>query len=88
MLLGFASGPAAYLYKLKGGDSVDFTPATLYATGSVLFFLAALGISYGVLSASWDPRRPGTMLGWEEFQRNAAVVLGSIPLLKGKEERR
>ncbi len=87
LLLGFASGPAAYLLKLKGGDAVDFSPAALYTAGTVLFALAAVGISYGVLSTSWDPARKGSALGFDEFQRNVAVVKESIPFLRSKPPR-
>lgn len=32
--------------------------------------LGVLGLSYGVLSASWDEDSPGTILGWQEFTTN------------------
>ncbi|HAJ61537.1 MAG TPA: DUF3464 domain-containing protein, partial [Cyanobacteria bacterium UBA8543] len=32
--------------------------------------LGVLGLSYGVLSASWDEDLPGTWLGWQEFTTN------------------
>lgn len=35
-----------------------------------LFGLGVLGITYGVLSASWDEERAGSMLGWGEFTTN------------------
>ena len=35
-----------------------------------LFGLGVLGITYGVLSASWDEDRPGNLLGWSEFTVN------------------
>ena len=34
------------------------------------FGLGVLGLSYGVLSASWDEERVGTRLGWGEFTTN------------------
>ena len=34
------------------------------------FGLGVLGLSYGVLSASWDEDVPGTWLGWQEFTTN------------------
>lgn len=34
------------------------------------FGLSVLGLSYGVLSASWDEEAPGTVLGWQEFTTN------------------
>lgn len=42
---------------------------------SLAFFgLGFLGISYGVLSASWDPE-PGSLLGIGEFRRNLGNLL-------------
>jgi hypothetical protein len=35
-----------------------------------LFGLGVLGITYGVLSASWDENRAGSWLGWSEFTTN------------------
>ncbi|HEY9812426.1 MAG TPA: PAM68 family protein [Candidatus Sericytochromatia bacterium] len=38
---------------------------------SISFFgLGVLGLSYGVLSASWDEERTGNLLGWNEFTTN------------------
>jgi hypothetical protein len=34
------------------------------------FGLGVLGLSYGVLSASWDEERPGSKIGWNEFTTN------------------
>ena len=32
--------------------------------------LGVVGLSYGVLSASWEEDIPGTVLGWQEFRIN------------------
>jgi DNA topoisomerase IA len=32
------------------------------------------GITYSVMSASWDPDREGSFLGWDEFQLNLQNV--------------
>ncbi|WOL00137.1 hypothetical protein Cni_G08850 [Canna indica] len=34
------------------------------------FGTSALGIAYGTLSTSWDPEREGSILGWEQAQKN------------------
>ncbi|XP_031484163.1 uncharacterized protein PAM68-like [Nymphaea colorata] len=34
------------------------------------FGTSALGIAYGTLSTSWDPEKEGSLLGWEEAQKN------------------
>ena len=33
------------------------------------------GISYGILSISWDPNREGKMLGGSEFRANLGAIL-------------
>lgn len=33
------------------------------------------GITYGALSASWDPTREGSLLGWTEFRANLPLFL-------------
>jgi hypothetical protein len=34
------------------------------------FGLGVVGLTYGVLSASWDEGRPGNLLGLDEFKVN------------------
>lgn len=34
------------------------------------FGLSVLGLSYGILSASWEEDQPGSWLGWQEFNTN------------------
>lgn len=45
------------------------TPAVLI-TSSAFFALGVVGLSYGVLSASWDENRVGDWWGWQEFTTN------------------
>jgi hypothetical protein len=35
-----------------------------------LFGLGVLGLSYGILSTSWDEGREGDLWGWQEFKVN------------------
>lgn len=41
------------------------------------FGLGVLGLSYGVLSASWDESQVGTRLGWAEFVTNFSRMRAS-----------
>jgi len=34
------------------------------------FIILRQGITYSVMSSSWDPDREGSFLGWDEFTRN------------------
>lgn len=45
------------------------TPAVVLVSMG-FFGLGVLGLSYGVLSASWDEELPGSKLGWQEFTTN------------------
>lgn len=46
-------------------------PRTAVLVVSLGFFgMSVLGLSYGVLSASWDENRIGKPLGWKEFVTN------------------
>lgn len=42
----------------------------VYAASFVFFGAGLAGITYGIFSASWDPRRQGSLLGTEEFKDN------------------
>lgn len=42
------------------------------------FFLGLVGLSYGVLSASWDEDEEGSFLGIEEFQTNVGRLFDGV----------
>ena len=41
------------------------------------FGLGVLGLSYGILSASWDEERVGGSLGWQEFKVNLGRMVSA-----------
>ena len=41
------------------------------------FGLGVLGLSYGVLSASWDAETPGSKFGWEQFTTNLGRMISA-----------
>lgn len=41
------------------------------------FGLGVLGLSYGILSASWDEQTPGSLLGWGEFKTNLGRMIAA-----------
>jgi hypothetical protein len=59
---------ASYLAVTKGGVALPTSAVVILSMG--FFGLGVLGLSYGLLSASWDETSPGSKLGWEEFNTN------------------
>jgi hypothetical protein len=66
--LGMMTFVASYLVVTRG-----LFPLPNYAVVAVsmgFFGLGVLGLSYGVLSASWEEETPGSLVGWSEFTTN------------------
>lgn len=57
---------------------IDLPMGTVFVTQSIVFGAGLLGITYGVTSASWDPARQGSRLGWNEFRANLAAIMGKV----------
>ncbi|MEB3272248.1 MAG: PAM68 family protein [Prochlorothrix sp.] len=73
--LGIASFVLSYWVVTQGIAEV---PNSVVVVGSLLLFGAGtLGLSYGVLSASWEENREGSFLGFEEFQVNLKRFIDS-----------
>jgi len=76
LALGLAFFPAFYyLKKVAKVDVPSFIP---YGLSFVFFGAALAGVSYGIVSASWDPAREGSLLGWNEARRNWSVFWESF----------
>jgi hypothetical protein len=70
--LGLASFPTSY-FILQQGIELPNVAVLLVSLGCL--GLGVLGLSYGVLSASWDEESSGTALGWPEFQLNLGRMI-------------
>ncbi len=66
--LGISSLIVSYL--LVTLANVQLPPIAVLLVNMGLFGLGVVGITYGVLSASWDEETPGTFLGFDEFSTN------------------
>lgn len=66
--LGIASLVVSYL--LVTLAHIQLPPIAVLLVNMGLFGLGVVGITYGVLSASWDEERPGNMIGLDEFSTN------------------
>jgi Photosynthesis affected mutant 68 len=70
--LGLASFPTSY-FILQQGIELPNVAVLLVSLG--FLGLGVLGLSYGVLSASWDEEISGSALGWPEFQLNLGRMI-------------
>lgn len=56
-------------------QKIEYPIWVVYVTQALMFGGGLLGISYGILSTSWDPRREGSALGWTELQVSSRTLL-------------
>lgn len=78
-LLGMGVFVVSYL--LVSRQMLDIPPGvTLLASGG-LFLLGVLGLSYGVLSSSWETE-PGTLLGTEQIGLNVGRLRQSVRAMR------
>lgn len=82
LAIGISFFPLFYYMKVVLKWNVpDWLP---FITSFFTFGSAALGISYGIVSSSWDPLREGSLLGWIEAQKNWPVFWQSVWKKPGK----
>ena len=74
-VLGMSSFIGSYLLVSKG--VMDIPPGVTLLTSGGFFLLGLLGLSYGVLSASWEPSA-GSLLGLEQIGLNIGRLRSSI----------
>ncbi|XP_006342491.1 protein PAM68, chloroplastic [Solanum tuberosum] len=67
-----------FFYYLKVGLKIDVPTWVPFIVSFVFFGSALLGVSYGIVSSSWDPMREGSTLGWNEAKKNWPVFWQSI----------
>ena len=71
----------SYLLITRG--IAEITPGLTLATSGGFFLLGLIGLSFGVLSSSWDPQ-PGSILGFENLKPNIQRMRESIRASKKK----
>ncbi|KAF8033497.1 hypothetical protein BT93_D2182 [Corymbia citriodora subsp. variegata] len=67
-----------FFYYLKVGLKIDVPSWVPFIVSFVFFGSALVGVSYGIVSSSWDPVREGSLLGWTEAQKNWPVFWQSL----------
>ena len=78
-LMGMAVFVISYLVVSRG--ILDVPPSITLVTSGFFFLLGLVGLSYGVLSASWEPQ-PGSLLGLEHLKPNLQRLRSSIKAQK------
>lgn len=63
---------------------VDLPMSVVYIVQLLTFGGGFFGITYGILSASWDPLREGSTLGFTEFKANLPLILDRVKSRRGK----
>ncbi|UFP93862.1 PAM68 family protein [Gloeobacter morelensis] len=54
-------------------------PSAVVLLVNLLFLgISVLGITYAILSASWNPQVPGSLLGIREFKENGGRLLAAL----------
>jgi len=74
-LMGMGVFVGSYLLVSRG--ILDIAPAATLTASGACFLLGLLGLSYGVLSSSWE-EAAGTLLGGEQIGLNLGRVRASI----------
>ena len=62
-------------YYIKKVADVDLPTWVVYLFSTATFGAGLAGISYGALSASWDPAVEGSRLGVDEFKTNLGTLI-------------
>jgi VIT1/CCC1 family predicted Fe2+/Mn2+ transporter len=57
-------------YWIVSHDWLEIPTYVVLAVSLLLFGLGVLGLSYGVLSTSWEENQQGSWWGWQEFRLN------------------
>ena len=78
-LLGMGVFVASYL--LVSRQVLDIPPGVALLASGGLFLLGVLGLSYGVLSSSWETE-PGTLLGAEQIGLNVGRLRQSVRAMR------
>ncbi|CZB17711.1 PAM68 family protein [Candidatus Synechococcus spongiarum] len=77
-----AMGVFVLSYLLMSQGTMRIEPIVTVGVSGVFFVLGLLGLSYGMLSASWDDG-PGSLLGLEHFGKNLQRLRASLRTMKG-----
>ena len=86
-LLGMSVFIVSYIVIIKG--IAEIAPSVTLTSSAICFLIGLIGLSYGILSASWD-EAPGSLLGIENINPNINKLRSAFKPLsasKAKEEK-
>lgn len=63
---------------MQVGRGIELPQGTAFVVSGFCFGAGILGITYGILSASWDENEAGSGLGIKEFKSNTAPLIDRI----------
>lgn len=78
-LMGMGVFIASYVVVSRG--ILDIPPSTTLVASGACFLLGLVGLSYGVLSSSWEDA-PGSLLGREQINLNISRLRASIRAMR------
>ncbi len=84
-LLGMSVFIVSYILIVKG--IAEIAPSITLASSAICFLTGLLGLSYGILSASWD-EKPGSILGIENISPNISKLRSAFRPLDTDEEKK
>jgi hypothetical protein len=67
-----------FLFYLVVNAGIKIPPYLVFFVSLGLFGLGVLGLTYGILSTSWEEGRVGSLLGWSEFKLNFARTYSAL----------
>ena len=76
--LGMSVFVASYILVSKG--IADIPPGITLLSSAICFVIGLFGLSYGILSASWD-ELPGSLLGLENIRQNIGRIKSTFNAL-------
>ena len=84
-LLGMSVFVLSYVLIIKG--IAEIAPSITLTSSAICFLVGLLGLSYGILSASWD-EEPGSLLGIENIRPNISKIRQAFkPLDSSKKDK-
>lgn len=64
-------------YWLVSREIIPLPTSAVVLASMGCFGLGVLGLTYGLLSASWDEQQDGSLLGWDEFRLNGGRMINA-----------